>query len=160
MIQNMDYIIRKATKEDIPQLKELNGLFADYHHKLDPYWKSGSETKGPFGEYITEALQQEDTLWLVVESDGKLVGFFSAKRKPGNPVTIALQIGHIADAFLLPDFRGKGIAKEAILKIIDWFKEKGIKFADLNVDSRNVEGIRAWESLGFKDYMKKMRLDL
>jgi RimJ/RimL family protein N-acetyltransferase len=44
--------------------------------------------------------------------------------------------------------------------LFNWFKERGIFQVELSVDSRNENGVKAWENLGFREYMKKMRREL
>lgn len=156
----MNYTLRDATEQDIPQIVELSGLLADHHHKLDSYWKPGSETKKTFGDMLKNDLEKEDVRWLVAEVDGQIVGYFSGEIKDAKPVISASKIGHISTAFVREEYRGKGIAKAAIETYLVWFRERGVSVAEIGVDSRNIEGVRAWEGLGFKEYMKKLKLDL
>jgi ribosomal protein S18 acetylase RimI-like enzyme len=156
----MKYILRKTTEQDIPRIVELSGFLADHHHGLDPYWKAGKETKATFGEFLKGELQKENTLWLVVESERTIIGYFSGELSPTNPAAVPQQRGHVSNAFILEKFRGKGVARAAVKQLFEWFKEKGATVAELTVDSRNVEGVRAWEGLGFKEYMKRMKVDL
>jgi len=156
----MNYMLRTATKQDIPQIVKLSGLLADHHHAIDPYWKPGSETKKMFDELIRKEIQKVNVLWLVAEVDNNIIGYFSAEVIPAKPVVSAKEIGHISNAFLLDESRGKGIAKAATNQFFEWFKGKGVQVVEVTVDSRNTEGIRAWEGSGFKEYMKKMKLDL
>jgi len=156
----MNYLIRKITEKDIPQVVELSGLLADHHHVIDKFWKAGDKTKKSFREFLKVEIKKSNTLWLVAEVDKKIVGYFSAEITVPKPVIAVKEIGHISSAFVIAEFRGKGISKMAIQNFFEWFKENGVKVVEITVDSRNVEGVRAWEGLGFKEYMKKMKLDL
>lgn len=156
----MDYTLRKAIEKDIPQIVELSGLLADYYHNIDRYWKPGSDIKATSSEFIKNEIQNPNTSWLVVEIDEKIIGYFSAEIRPTNPVISVSEIGHISNGFLLEEYRGKGIAKATIQKFFEWFKEKGVKVAEVTVGSKNVEGVRAWKGLGFEEYIKKMKVDL
>ncbi|GMU74306.1 MAG: hypothetical protein AMXMBFR44_5030 [Candidatus Campbellbacteria bacterium] len=156
----MDYTLRKAREQDIPQIIELSGLLADHHHVLDSYWKAGSETKNTFGEFIKSELEKTNVMLLVAEVNQKVVGYFSAEISPTKPVIFVPYIGHISNGFLLEEYRGKGIAKKAVEQFLSWFKKQNVKVAELTVDSRNVEGVRAWEGMGFKEYMKRMKMDI
>jgi len=156
----MDYILRKATAQDISQIVELSGLLADYHHALDMYWKPGLETKPNFGEFLKDDLAKPNTMWLVAEFKERIIGYFSAEIRSTKPYISVLEIGHLSTCFILSEFRGKGIAKEAVEKFFKWFKENGLTVAELTVDSRNSDSVKVWESLGFREYMKKMKLEL
>lgn len=156
----MNYTLRKITEQDISQIVELSGLLADYHHALDLYWKEGSETKNTFSEFVKSELEKPNALWLVAEVDQKIVGYFSAEITATKPIVSIPEIGHISNGFLLEEFRGKGIAKKALEQFITWFKERNIKVVELTVDSRNTDGVRVWEGLGFSEYMKRMKMNI
>lgn len=156
----MDYILRKATEKDIPQIVELSGLLADHHHILDTFWSPGLATKPNFEEYLKDDLGKSNTMWLVAESEEKLIGYFSAEIRTTKSYISVSGIGHLSSGFVLEKYRGKGIAKAAFEKFFEWFKENDLKVAELSVDSRNIDSVKAWESLGFIEYMKRMKLDL
>jgi len=140
----------------------MDRAVADHLHSVDEYWKKGADIGGNdrISEMVRRAISSADESWLVAESDGKLVGFFSAEIMPAIPVFEPERIGLISDAYLEEAFRGKGIAKEAVSQFLKWFRENGVKSAELNVATRNPEAMRAWEGLGFTEYLKKMRLEL
>ena len=156
----MDYILRKAVEQDLPSIIELNGLLADHHHVLDPYWKTGLEAKTSFGETLKDELENPNTMWLVAQMDEKIIGYFSAEIISTKPYISVPKIGHLSSGFVLEEYRGKGIAKEAVEKFFEWFKQEGVTVAELTVDSRNTDSVKAWESLGFREYMKRMKLNL
>lgn len=156
----MEYSIRKATEQDIPQIVELNYLLDNHHHNIDSYWKDGSEAKTTFDKYIKDELNKPNVMWLVVESENKIVGFFSAEIKDANSNVSIPKIGYILNGFILKEFRGGGIAKMVVKQFISWFKENRIKIIELNVASENIEGVRAWKGLGFREFMKKMKMEI
>jgi ABC-type phosphate transport system substrate-binding protein len=49
--------IRKAKKEDIETIVELNKQLADYHRKIDGYYRPGSETRKSFKNYLSGIIQ-------------------------------------------------------------------------------------------------------
>ena len=153
------FSLRVASEQDIPKIVGLNRLMADYHHEIDPFWKPGSELES-FNDYLSAELSKKNTLWVLAEVEGVTVAYFSAEIIPAKPAISEKMVGHISNGFVLERYRGKGIAKGAIAMILNWFREQGVKVAELSVDSRNGQGVRAWEGLGFKEYMKKMKMNL
>ena len=85
------------------------------------------------------------------------VGKFIEKAKS---FVVPKRIGRISDAFVEEKYRKSGTGKRMFDELIQWFKKNKIKHIELSVDSRNETGIKAWQNFGFKEFMKKMRLDL
>jgi ribosomal protein S18 acetylase RimI-like enzyme len=156
----MDIKIRKATIDDIEAISELNLLIADHHADIDSFYARGEEVNKTFPSFLGEDLAKETSINLVAETDGKIVGWFSGSIKREAPHLSEKTLGHIGSAFILPEYRRKGIAKLMFQEIVNWFKEKGAKMVDLSVDGRNLEGLRVWEGLGFKEYAKKMKMEI
>ena len=155
------YKIRKATKKDIPIIVKMAGLLADYHNEIEKkYWNRGEITKDFFQKHLTEVIGKNNFLFLIVEHQQKEIGFFSADISPTRPYSKFKKMGHIANAYLQKKYRGQKIAKAALQKILNWFKKNKIKLVELTVDSRNSDTIKAWEALGFKEFMKKMKMYL
>lgn len=155
----MEPKIRKATPNDIDAITVLNSQLADYHKVIDPYYKSGSETKSSFKEYITRIIQNKNATVIVAEPD-KIIGYAVGIIEKAKPFVTPEEIGRISDMFVEEKYRNQGIGKKMVDTLINWFKQKGIIYVELSVDSRNEIGVTAWQNLGFKEYMKKMRLDL
>ncbi len=153
--------IRKAKRADIDAIVKLNSGLTDYHHKIDPdYWSPSSKTRGPFRKFISGQIGKRNSLSLVAEDDGKAVGYFTGNILVPKPAVKIRKIGHLGHGFLLPEYRSQGIARKAGEMLVEWFKKKGIRLLELSVDSRNNVGVRAWEGLGFKEFMKKMKLEI
>lgn len=155
----MEPKIRKATPNDIDAITVLNSQLADYHKAIDPYYKSGSETKSLFKEYITRIMQNKNATVIVAETD-KIIGYALGIIEKAKPFVTPEEIGRISDTFVEEKYRNQGIGKKMVDTLITWFKQEGITRIELSVDSRNEIGVTAWQKLGFKEYMKKMILDL
>lgn len=152
--------LRKAKRADIDALVELEVLLAEYHHKIEPeYWKSPRTARGHFKKLLAKEMIKRDALILVVEAGGKIIGHFTGEIMRPKAMKPKI-IGHVGHGFLLEKYRGQGIAKKAVGILIKWFKRKGAKVAELSVDSRNVAGLHAWRSLGFKEFVKKMKMEI
>ena len=58
--------------------------------------------------------------------------------------------GFIADAYVEPDSRRKGILRKLEKYVLNELKNRGIKIVELNVRSNNDEGRSTWNALGYK----------
>ncbi|MCZ7540551.1 MAG: GNAT family N-acetyltransferase [Anaerolineae bacterium] len=68
--------------------------------------------------------------------------------------------GFIADIFVDPAFRGRGLARELVTTANQWFRQRGVQQVELQVAARNPAGMRFWESVGGVPVMIRMRIDL
>ena len=59
---------------------------------------------------------------------------------------------HVENIAVLPDQRGKGIAKKILNHIFDTYTEKGVNRFTLEVDINNASAIKLYESIGFRIY--------
>jgi ribosomal protein S18 acetylase RimI-like enzyme len=59
---------------------------------------------------------------------------------------------HIENISVLPDQRGKGIAKKLINYVFDNYINKGVNRFTLEVDVNNIPAIKLYESIGFRKY--------
>lgn len=154
------YEIRRALSQDVAGIVRLQNVLSEFHHRLDPFWKSGAETEALFRRHVEETLRDAHTLWLVVAHGDEIIGFFSAEIRPPKPAIAGEKSGSIVNAFVLEEHRGKGLFKSSVQQLFDWFKVNGVSTVRVSVDSRNSNGVRSWESVGFKEYMKKMKIQL
>ena len=134
----------------------MERMLADYHHAIDPYWKKGASTSAGFARFIRKNLKDPSFFWLIAKAGQKYIGFFEAQIKENYVVSVN-KVGYIPIAFVMPNFRRKGLSREALEIIFDWFKSKKIKAAEISVDTRNTPAVRSWERLGFKEYTKTLK---
>lgn len=133
-------MIRPARPEDVPRIHELILELAKYErleHKA-----VGTP------ELLFEHLFGEERFLetLVVEEDGKLVGFALFFK---NYSTFLARPGYyLEDLFVEPEFRGKGYGKALLREIAQMALEKGYGRVDWAVLDWNEPSIEFYDSLG------------
>jgi ribosomal protein S18 acetylase RimI-like enzyme len=60
----------------------------------------------------------------------------------------------VDELFILPEFQGQGIGKEAIDFIIDHSKKEGVKVLHLEAEHHNERGLNLYRSKGFVDHKR------
>ena len=55
---------------------------------------------------------------------------------------------YLEDLYVMPEYRGKGIGKKCAKLLLNWAKENGAIYAELNYGS-NDRRLRFWKSVGF-----------
>ncbi|MDP2695744.1 MAG: GNAT family N-acetyltransferase [bacterium] len=151
--------IRNASEKDIGQLVGLMKSMIDYHHELDAYYKPADKYVGLEDE-VAAWLKNQDINILIAEDDGVLTGYLRVGVEEGPLYTEAKKIGVVHDIFVQSGHRQKGIAKELFQESLKWFAVKKVKNIELDVSIKNDNAIQLWDGLGFKDYKRRMRLDI
>jgi GNAT superfamily N-acetyltransferase len=135
--------IRRAKPGDIDALAALwNGLML-HHVKLYGRDKRAEnhelrrDAESVWRRYALKQMRSRNGLVLIAEDSGKPAGYSLNLIKPNIPVFRIRKLGHIADLYLEPGYRGKGIGKLLRDEAVRWFRKKGIKHASIAVHALN-----------------------
>lgn len=152
--------IRKASQKDIEPIVKLNSQLADYHTQFDAFYKTGRASAKDFKKHLKEIINRRNSRVIVAEDQGKIIGFFMGCINNSKPYAKPKKVGGLSTAFVCQGYRRSGIGREMFEDLLNWFRKNKIKNVELSVDFRNEIGGQAWKKFGFKDFMKRMRLDL
>ena len=149
--------VRKAKKEDIEDINKLDRESTKYHKKFDKDFYSISEKWWKMKrESQIKAIKSSTNLILVVEIDGKVVGYIW-----GFVETIMkYRICKIQELIITSKQRGKGIGTKLIKQMLDFFKDKKCIISEIEVFVDNIPAIQVYEKAGFKKREYKMQLKL
>lgn len=122
-----DVIIKKMSEEHIPSLVELEKICFSV-----PWTENG----------FAEELENDFARFFVAESNGEIAGYIGSHNILGEV--------YITNVAVFPDYRGKGIAKKLIKKIVDLSYEEKADFVTLEVRKSNVSAINLYKNTGFE----------
>lgn len=151
--------IRQALKKDIKDIVGLLEQVVDYHCEFDKNYKPFSDYKN-MDKNVALLLARRDTKVFVAESDGKIIGYCDGGIGKAPNYTSFKKMGSIDTLIVNEKHRKKGVGEKLVGALIKWFKEKKIKYVELEADTRNVSGVKFWNSRGFSGYRFKMRKKL
>jgi len=146
-------IIRKATKKDIPIIAEQWYKEEKLESKADPRWKLRKDVKKVILKELKEKFKKKHFIAFVAEDNGKIVGSYQAWIENAYSLLEINKLGHLAVAYVEPEYREKGVAKKLFNEVIKWFKSKNIKFIDGYILNNNKVARKTWSKLGLKDFM-------
>ncbi len=94
--------------------------------------------------------------WLALDDSGRVAGGGGVLLCPwpANPKDPCTQRAVILNVYTEPEFRKRGIARQIMLTILAWLKQKGFRGANLHASD---EGRPLYEKLGF-EATNEMRL--
>ncbi|NGZ75430.1 GNAT family N-acetyltransferase [Saccharibacillus sp. VR-M41] len=103
-------------------------------------------TDGDQFEQIRSLLRSSNSLMLVVEADGEIVGYLEATggKVRRNQHTVYIVIG------ILESHTGQGLGRRLFEELFDWAARRHILRAELTVQAPNQRAYRLYRSVGFR----------
>lgn len=148
--------IRQYKRKDEEVVKKCILALKEWESKFDSDCKTSRESVNELFEDLNPG--KEGNAIYVAEYEGNVVGFVSFRRAFKNDLLVLkkVEVLHITDISVMPDFRGKGIGTYLIEKVKDYADKKGIKYLKLVVFSENQGAVRFYKRVGFESYEKIM----
>ncbi len=149
--------INEAKKKDILSILKLAMEMANFHHKIDKFYKSScKEYKKDYKKWLLKIFNKRNSKILIAKKGKRIIGYGIASIKKSKEYSIIDKIGKINQIFIEKKFRRKGIGKEILKRFLEWFNSKNIKYVQLNVDARNKGAINFYKKFGFEELQKIM----
>ncbi|WP_255191429.1 GNAT family N-acetyltransferase [Natronobeatus ordinarius] len=122
-------IVRKATAEDAPAIRELwdgyAAVLADYDERFEVDAEGRERWQGYFTNSLVESSRGDV---LLAERDGRVVGALEVRVIGGHPVFKFGQHGYVYGHYVHPDHRGEGIGTALLEAAEAWFRERELPF--------------------------------
>lgn len=154
--------IRVAQSDDADTIGRLWKQLADYHRDLNPMMPiPAADGAERYAARVQSRLDDSYTKTLVAEVSGEVIGYIMGVVVDLLPEMFEQErAGFLADIYVLPEYRGKGIGRGLVRTLADWFRSRGIEHMEWYVASANQSGIAFWQTMGGQNVMTRMRLTL
>lgn len=158
--------IRKAALHDIDAIVSLWHDLVGYHRELvkrdrirKPWHEPASDAEAHFKKWVTKWIRSPKGLVLLAEVDDDIVGYSlnQIKTKDAIPVYRIRKLGYMSDLYVKPRYRGKGISSRLKNAVFQWFREKGVKYADIGFQVGNIRAQKIYRRWKFTEYVTQMR---
>ena len=155
------YQIRLARlPEDKPALLRFIIGLQRFEHAIEPDRRVDSDVAEEFYAIITDRIAKKNGCMLIAESsDGQALGWAAACEEDNEIYVHAEEktYGHIAELYVIEEFRGRGIGRALIAACEDWARERGLKVIMIGVLARNPRAHSVYRGEGFADYATLLR---
>lgn len=153
--------VRPATREDLPDLGKMAGALVRFHHALDPlrFLLMEGVEKG-YAQFLSSALSDRDTIVLVAERGGTLVGYAYARLEPRDWNLLLDACGALHDIFVVPSERRSGVARALLEGVVARLTALGAPRLVLSTATANEAAQRLFERHGFRRTMIEMTREL
>ena len=147
---------RKAELGDISQLLDLEQRVIKTER---PFNRSIKDDQTLYYD-VKDLITSSHSYLLVAEDKNSIIGTGYAQIRQSKSYLKHDIHSYLGFMYVSPDYRGQGINKNIIDKLIIWSKSKGAKDFYLDVYSQNISAIKAYEKVGFKPCLVEMKLSL
>ena len=115
-------VIRRAAPADAKPLGQLGGMLLRTHYAFDQqrFMSPGADPEHGYAWFLRSQLDATDSVVLVAERDGEVVGYVYAGLEPQSWKELREACGFVHDVAVEESSRGAGIAEALMLAAIDW----------------------------------------
>lgn len=147
--------IRPAQPADIAELLRFEQGVISAERPFNPQIRDQTHY------YDLHALIQDDqSLLVVAEQAGALIASGYAQIRESKAHLQHDRHAYLGFMFVRPEYRGQGVNKAVLERLLAWSKDNGVVDCYLDVYAENTAAIRAYEKAGFAGSLLEMKLQL
>lgn len=152
----MEIIIRQAKESEINVLIEFEQGIVEAERPFDNTLKLGE-----IHYYdLLELIRSREAEVLVAIVDDQVVGSGYARLLDAKPYQKYEKYAYLGFMFVKPEYRGQGINKMILHRLINWAKERNISEIRLQVYEENTSAKKAYAKAGFRPNLLEMRMEI
>ncbi|HET6399303.1 MAG TPA: GNAT family N-acetyltransferase [Candidatus Thermoplasmatota archaeon] len=152
--------IRKLQEGDVDGICALWHEFAQLREGQTQSRILNEDAGDYFFGYATGLLHRKDTLTLVAEADGRIVGYLIATKQRRPPIYHHTKVAYLSDAYVTEGYRKQGILRRFIEEVHKWAEQEGITAVDVQLFQGNQLAQDVYRKLGFRDYRVLLRQEV
>jgi len=136
----------------------INGL-QDYEAAFEPDRRRDPNFAIEHWRELQHRCAEKHGIMLIAEEGGKAVGWAFAHDEKAEVFVVEPERSHgfLAELFLMPEARGKGLGRALIEGCEAWARGRGHKLLTVGVLAKNPAAIRAYEVARYAPYIAIMR---
>src|SRR5262249_54413259 len=143
--------IRPATASDQEFLGRFGGALMRQHHADDARrFIQVAHPEAGYGRFLASQLSNPDSLVLVAEHSGAIVGYLFAGLEPASWKELRGPCGFVHDVYVDEPARHLGAGRELMRAALAWIFSKGRSQAGLWAQTRNQGAQRPFTPLGLR----------
>jgi ribosomal protein S18 acetylase RimI-like enzyme len=154
--------IRKAEGRDLEAVGRLGAMLMRTHYAFDArrFLAPGEGAERGYASFLGSVLDSPDDCVYVAEEDGEVVGYVFAAMEPLSWKELRGPAGFIHDIAVAEGVRRSGTGRQLMQAAIEWLRQRGAPRVILWSAAPNEAAQDLFRSLGFRDTMVEMTLEL
>lgn len=159
----MSIIYKEVDLDELPQVARLYNLLS-YEMKAitnDFYFNYKTLSDKTMLDNLEKAVKESNIKIYVAKKETDIIGFISGTIiSCFLPVSSVGEIGYIEAAYVVEYFRGNKIMGSLEEMLVEYFKNCGLEFVELNVLTGNIKGKHFWNKSKYTTFREQMRKQL
>lgn len=155
-------LIRRATRDDLPQIGRLGALLVEVHHGFDSrrFLPATSRTKDAYAAYLGTQLDAPNAAVFVADDNSEVIGYAYVAAESYDYMALRGPAGALYDIIVDPAHRGQGTGRRLLDATLAELEARGAPRVLLSTAERNAAAQRLFESAGFRRTMIEMTREL
>lgn len=149
MMATQEPVIREARAQDVNQAADLVVRLKKLNEEFDSMLKVRADALERAKEYLHEAVQSENSVVLVADAGGKIVGLVKGDLKKRFFYDPTVE-GTIIEFYVLPEYRRRKLGDELIQKAMQHLRKRGAQVITAEFPMQNMIAVNFYNKLGFR----------
>ena len=158
----MNVAIRNAEPRDLPSLGRLGAMLMRTHYAFDQrrFLTPGEGAERGYASFLGSVLNSADGTVFVADGNGTILGYVYAALEPLSWKELRGPAGFIHDLAVSDEARRSGVGRELMQAAITWLRERGAPRVILWTAAPNEAAKTLFKSLGFRETMAELTMEL
>lgn len=147
----LEIFVRRPIEKEAEKLAELIVRFYRFNEEFDPSMESVHNLREVAVEVAKKRISDDGLLLAAFVEDamvGYVYGYISE-----NPLLHRRKIGIIKELYVIPGYRGRGIARTLAEHAVKELERLGIRYIAAEFPTMNVVAEKFYERLGFRKFL-------
>jgi ribosomal protein S18 acetylase RimI-like enzyme len=155
-------IVRRAERRDVAALGRLGAMLMRTHFEFDRqrFLQPGGGADRGYASFLGSRLDSLQECVFVAELEGTVIGYVYAGLEPLSWKELRGPAGFIHDVAVEEQARRSGAARQLMAAAMAWLREHGAPRVVLWTATPNAAAQSLFRSLGFRETMTEMTLEL
>jgi ribosomal protein S18 acetylase RimI-like enzyme len=143
--------IRPVRLEDLEHVLTLSKLTNKMHSEFSDYYSLVDSWEDSWIKFARSMVENKDSLFLVSESEDLTIsGYSLCFMRDRPPIYTNSREGYISDLFVKEECRKQGAGSQLVDTMLDFFKDKCVKYITLQYHHQNDIAKKFWDKKGFE----------
>jgi len=155
-----DIVVRAVRTADEAAILELARQEMHAHEALDPRFRLRKDAVDRYALYVRGRVRDIDSNVFVAELGGVVVGMGIGSVRKQESFFEVQRYGYISDLVVSAEHRRRGVGRALFDRITLWCRGLGVGVLRLHVASKSEAARAFWKSVGARDYLVEVWIDL